>query len=275
MAIKFDKIGYWSEIKLEIIRRYATEYSKILSKSGRFSHCYVDAFAGLGKHKRKEDGTEVPGSPLVALSVKPPFREYWFIDMEEEKVEFLRDQVGDRPDVRYRKGDCNQILLEEVFPTLRFEDYRRALLLLDPYGLQLHWRVIKESADLKTTEMFLNFPVMDMNRNVFWHNPELVDPRDVVRMTEFWGDESWRDVAYTTEWTLFGDEKKKTDNQTVADGFRKRVKDVAGFKYVPPPIPMRNDQGAIVYYLFFASHKAVAEKIITHIFDKFRDRGRM
>ncbi len=275
MAIKFDKIGYWSEVKLEIIHRYAAEYSKILSKDGRFSHRYIDAFAGFGKHKRKEDGTEVPGSPLVALNVEPPFREYWFIDLEEEKLEFLQDQVGDRPDVRYRKGDCNQILLDEVFPTLRYEDYRRALLLLDPYGLHLDWTVIKAAADLKTTEIFLNFPIMDMNRNVFWNNPELVDPRDVERMTLFWGDESWRDVAYTTEWTLFGDEQKKADNQAVADGFRSRLRDVAGFKYVPPPIPMRNDQGAIVYYLFFASHKAVAEKIITHIFDKFRDRGRM
>jgi len=29
--LKFDTIGYWSEIKLDIIREYAGAYSKILS----------------------------------------------------------------------------------------------------------------------------------------------------------------------------------------------------------------------------------------------------
>jgi len=36
---------------------------------------------------------------------------------------------------------------------------------------------------------------------------------------------------------------------------------------------MRNDQGAIVYYLFFASQVDVAEKIVTGIFDKYRNMG--
>ena len=30
----------------------------------------------------------------------------------------------------------------KVFPTLRFESYRRALCLLDPYGLDLKWEVM-------------------------------------------------------------------------------------------------------------------------------------
>jgi hypothetical protein len=31
MKLKYDFIGYWSEIKLDIIREYATAYSKIVS----------------------------------------------------------------------------------------------------------------------------------------------------------------------------------------------------------------------------------------------------
>jgi hypothetical protein len=38
-----------------------------------------------------------------------------------------------------------------------------------------------------------------------------------------------------------------------------------GFK----PLPMRNSKKAVVYYLFFASPKAVAEKIITDIFRNY------
>ena len=47
---KFDEIGYWSEIKLEIINDYAKEYMKILSKQNFLKPIYVDAFSGAGKH---------------------------------------------------------------------------------------------------------------------------------------------------------------------------------------------------------------------------------
>ena len=45
---KYDEIGYWSEIKLDIIKDYAAAYSRILSsqKKPNFYHIYIDAFAG-------------------------------------------------------------------------------------------------------------------------------------------------------------------------------------------------------------------------------------
>jgi len=48
------------------------------------------------------------------------------------------------------------------------------------------------------------------------------------------------------------------------------LKDVAGFKYVPDPLPTKNSNNAVVYYLLLASQKAVAEKIIRDIFAKYR-----
>ena len=114
-----------------------------------------------------------------------------------------------------------------------------------------------------------------MNRNVFWQNPEGVDPDDIARMTAFWGDDSWRKIAYTPIPTLFGGpvDMKTADNRTIADAYRRRLKEVAGFKYVPEPIPMRNSKNAVVYYLFFASPKAVGEKIVKEIFDRYRNYG--
>jgi len=38
-------------------------------------------------------------------------------------------------------------------------------------------------------------------------------------------------------------------------------------------MPMRNEQGAIVYYLFFASQVDVADRIVTDIFEKYRNLG--
>jgi hypothetical protein len=37
---------------------------------------------------------------------------------------------------------------------------------------------------------------------------------------------------------------------------------------------MRNSNKAVIYYLFFASQKPVAENIITDIFEKYRRRPR-
>ena len=273
-SLKFDEIGYWSEIKLDIVKDYASAYSRILTAQRKpaLHHVYIDAFAGAGVHISKATGKYVPGSPINALLVKPPFREYHLIDIDRQKVARLRDLVKERKDVHIHEGDCNRILLEQVFPNVKWEQYRRGLCLLDPYGLQLDWKVIETAGKMRTIDMFLNFPVADMNRNVLWRHPEGVDAADLKRMNEFWGDESWREIAYTTKLNLFSYPEKE-ENAVVAEGFRQRLLKVARFKHVVKPLPMRNTKGAIVYYLFFASQKLAAEDIIVDIFRKYGQRG--
>jgi three-Cys-motif partner protein len=272
--VKFDEIGYWSEVKLDIIRDYAAEYSRILSaqKSPAFYHIYIDAFAGAGMHVSKSTGDFIPGSPQNALLVKPPFREYHLIDLDRKKVDSLRKITASYSNVTIYEGDCNDLLLTKVFPRAQFSDYKRALCLIDPYGLHLNWEVMLTAGRMKSIEIFLNFPIMDMNMNVLKRDPGKVALRQAARMTAFWGDESWRQTAYDTTANLFGVEEKET-NEVIAEAFRQRLKRVAGFKYVPAPIPMRNNRGATVYYLFFASQKPVAEDIVRYIFDKYRNRG--
>ncbi len=274
MGKDFDEINNWSEVKLDIVREYAAAYSRILSAQSapRFYHLYIDGFAGAGIHLSRSTGEFVAGSPLNALLVTPPFREYHFVDMNTGKAETLRALTKDRRDVTVHEGDANEVLLQRVFPRAEFGAYRRALCLLDPYGLHLNWKVILAAGQMRSIEIFLNFPTADMNRNVLWRNPEKVSPAQADRMTAFWGDDSWRKVAYDTTRNLFGWEEK-TDNDTVAQAFRERLRKVAGFKHVPAPLPMRNSKGAVIYYLFFASHKPVADQIVKDIFEKYQSRG--
>lgn len=273
--LKLDEIGYWSEIKLDIIGDYAKAYSTILAaqEKPRFHHVYVDAFAGAGVHKSKKTGEEIDGSPVIAVNTEPPFKEYHFIDLNGLKVENLRKLFGQRSDINIHEGDCNQIMLEKVLPRILFKDYRRGLCLLDPYGLHLNWEVIRTVGQMKTIDMFLNFPIADMNRNVFWRHSEGVAEDDIARMNAFWGDDTWRTAAYRKEIGLFDDIEEKNDNETVVEAFRERLRKVAGFSNVPEPIPMRNSTGATVYYLFFASPKPVAQSIVTDIFTKYQNRG--
>lgn len=271
MTLVLDEIGYWSEIKLDILSEYASAYSRILNAKKGLSYIYIDGFAGAGIHISRSSSELVPGSPSLALKVDPPFHEYHFIDLDGERAENLRKIAGTRKNVFVYEGDCNKILLEQVFPRVRWEDYRRALCIIDPYGLHLNWEVMKKAGTMKTMDIFLNFPVADINRNILWLNPARVDSRDIERMNRFWGDGSWRDIAYKSTPTLFGDEELiKQDTKIVVEAFRKRLKTIGGFEYVPEPMPMVNKKGAVVYYLFFASQKAVAQDIIRYIFNKYR-----
>jgi hypothetical protein len=72
---------------------------------------------------------------------------------------------------------------------------------------------------------------------------------------------------------LFKERLDKATNTEVAEAFRERLREAAGFRNVPEPLAMRNSQGAIVYYLFFASQKAVANDIVEQVFKKYRSRG--
>jgi three-Cys-motif partner protein len=270
-AVPIDAIGYWSEIKLDIIREYAQAYATILAKQKNMTFAYVDGFAGAGVHLDTA-GDWVLGSPLNALNVRPPFHDYYLIDLDDRRVSMLKKLTAEYSNVHLFGGDCNKVLMEEVFPQVKYENYRRALCLLDPYGLHLNWEVVARAGAMRSIELFVNFPLMDMNMNVLWHNPSRVDPKQAARMTAYWGDDSWRRVAYTGEWNLFGFPEKE-GNQVIARAYQERLKNVAGFAYVPDPLPMRNSKGAEVYYLFFASQKPVAQKIVREIFVKYHERG--
>ena len=269
--LQFDEIGDWSQIKLEILKKYAAAYSTILSAQTKASlfHVYIDAFAGAGQHVSKVTQEFVPGSPLNALAVQPQFREFHLIDIAPEKIEKLRELIGPRKDVFIYQGDCNEILLRDVFPRVQYTQYRRGLCVLNPYGLHLDWNVISTAGHMESLDVFLNFPVQDMNRNVFWHNSQGVDESQIRRMNLFWGDESWRNIVYQTKWNLFGIPEKEP-NEVVAEAFRKRLREVAGFDRAPEPLPMKNSKGATIYYLFFASQNKTAEKIAREIFGKYR-----
>jgi three-Cys-motif partner protein len=270
--VKLDEIGPWSEVKLDIVRKYAGAYTTVLRKQGFLrKSLYIDAFAGAGTHIRKATGEMVKGSPLNALLVQPPFHEFHFIDIDGGRAQRLKELAGDRRDVYVYEQDCNAILLDKVFPRARYSDYNRALCLLDPYAMNLKWEVIEAAGKSGSIEIFLNFMIMDMNMNVLKHDQSKVQANQRERLTAFWGDENdWKDAAYSADNTLFGPVDKKNPNEVLAGKFRERLKKAAGFKYVPEPLPMRNSTGAVVYYLYFASPNSTGAKIVGDIFEKYR-----
>jgi three-Cys-motif partner protein len=270
---EFDEIGIWSEVKLAIIREYASAYARILDATRRdrissLKWLYIDAYAGPGMHLSKTTREVVDGSPQIALKTSPPFSEYHFIDADAKRAEQLRGIAGDRKDVYIYSADCNDILLDKVFPRAKYDDYRRALCLLDPYNINLKWEVIEAAGKMGSVEVFLNFMIMDINRNVLRKNPDKALQRKVEQLTRLWGDEMWIDAAYDASGNLFGD-PEKVSNERFEATWRERLKKKAGFKFVSKPMPMKTRTNSVIYYLYFASQKPVAAGIADDIFKKY------
>lgn len=266
----FDEIGYWSEIKLEIVKKYASAYSTILTKR-EFWHVYIDAFAGSGLNISRKTGKYILGSPLNALLVEPPFREFHFIDLDRKKVKNLRKEAEKREDVFVYEGDCNKILMEKVFSKVNYKEYRRGLCLLDPYTLNYNWEIIKTAGLMRSIDLFINFPAMAINRDILWRDFERIGDKQVERMNAFWGDNSWTEVAYSEEQSLFGTVKKKASIENVLKGYCDRLRKDACFKYISNPMPMRCE-GKIIYYLIFTSQQLVAIDIVDDIMSVYRGR---
>ena len=171
-GFRFDEVGDWSVLKLDIIEQYGSAYTKAFSVRGRdLKKYYIDGFSGGGVHVVKRTGQQIEGSPARALKITPPFNGFYFIDLDKGKTANLEKLCEGRGDVRIINDDANSYL-RKLLPTIQYRLFNRALCVLDPYGLHLDWEVMELAGQSKAVDMFLNFPVMDMNRNAIWRTPE-------------------------------------------------------------------------------------------------------
>ena len=265
-------------LKLDIVEKYGRGYTTAFNNErGAFLRkYYIDGFSGAGVHVVKRTRQQIEGSPARALRVQPPFNGFHFIDLNPAKTDQLEQLRAGREDVWIHTGDANEHL-KKLLPTMQYEDRKRALCLLDPYGLHLDWEVMRTAGELGTIDMFLNFPIMDMNRNALLWKPELADPDDITRMTRFWGDEALGDRpawAASKQGDMFGaTEQEKQSNKVVAEASPRAVEESSGFADVPELLPMTNSKNAVLYYLFFAAKHRAAANIAADIFKRARRGG--
>ena len=277
-SVDIDDIGIWSEFKLSILERYFKEYTKILSHQNYFKFYYIDAFAGAGIHLSKSKDRIIKGSPLKALEIEPPFHHYHFIDLDLDRVSFLKKQIGERKDVTIHQGDSN-LELKKILPSIKHNEYKRAICLLDPYKKKnLHWETILLAGKMDTVEVFINFPIMDINRSIAIKNPDEISKKTMDDMDLFWGDHSWYNELFASTGDLFGKDikyKKAIANNVLVKSFKKRLKKLAGYKYIPDPVPMKNGSNNTIYFLYFATNNKTAYKIVSHLFNKYKTEGKI
>jgi len=266
-----DLIGRWSIEKLHLLKKYLSAYVKILSHQRWCKgYEYIDAFAGTGKPRTRDEQLYVDGSPRVALSLTPPFTQYHFIEQSDWRIGKLETVRKEFPNLNIAvyHGDCNRVLQEQILPQLPTAAYKRAIAFIDPFGMSMHWDTMKILAGLGTVEAFINVPVMAVNRSVLKKNPEAITEQDRGRMERFWGGGDWFATFYKEEPTLFGPERNKTLRSGLEFGLQYRKRLMKIFSHCTEPILMTNSVSTPLYCILFAGHNPTGVRIAGDIFKR-------
>lgn len=277
--------GEWTTTKLDILGKYLTAYTTALQDKPTperpFRKAYIDAFAGTGYRTMSRTGSDAPddeadanlalpdlaepapqqlldGSARLALKVEPHFDRYIFIDSRKKHVRELQKLKTEFPHLASRidprHGDANAEI-----KSLCAKGWKghRAVLFLDPYGMQVEWDTIEAVAKTKAIDLWLLFPLgIGVNRLVTRSGdiPESWQRRLDILL----GTPNWRDEFYAvdrTQMSLFGGEAErvvKASVATIGRYFNDRLTTIfAGV--ADHPAVLRNSVGNPLFLLCFAA----------------------
>ncbi len=293
MGRELPEVGSWAREKLGRLRAYLRAYMTILSKQAPLKTVYVDAFAAAGRavvrRREHEDPTihldlgetsdedtheVIDGSPRVALEIEPPFDQYVFIETDEQRLAQLKEletHYGARRKIAVRSGDCNEYLTTKLLKVLAQERKWRCVVFLDPFGMQVPWSTIKELADTKLVEVFINFPVgMAIQRLLPRSGRFSVKQR--AKLDQYFGAPNWYDEVYATETGLFESKVRKRSDaaKRLLAWYRGRLK--AAFGHVSTARLITNSKGGYLYYLVFAGPNATGAKIASYVLGPARPK---
>lgn len=265
--------GDWTAEKLERVRKYLVAYAKIM-RSQNFRFAYVDAFAGTGYNTpraRKEDGAQLfpelvgddaasflDGSARIALKVEPRFTKYIFIEKDSERVDELVKLKDEFPelgsDIVVVNADANAYLRDLC--ENRKWSRNRAVLFLDPFGMQVTWDTMKAIAKTKAIDLWILFP-LGIGVNRLLRRDAKISEAWQRRLDDFFGTRDWQDAFYETktEEGLFGNEaktEKVADFDSIGRFFVERLRSI--FPGVAKnPLALHNSANTPLYLLCFAA----------------------
>jgi three-Cys-motif partner protein len=204
--------GEWTETKLKKVKSYLASYQRAL-KNQHFITWYVDAFAGTGSRTTPEIvdmsfsllGDEVAeeeaaryrdGSAKIALQLPRPFNRYLFIEKSRQKCDelesaIIRDFGGLRQRCIIRQDDSNDALC--AWCKERDWSRERAVVFLDPFGLQVDWSTVVSLGATKGVDLWYLFP---LNLLRLLRLDGVIEPRWRARLDSVFGTREWETRFY-------------------------------------------------------------------------------
>ncbi len=233
-----------TKAKHEILERYLDAWFPILATYNQ-RIVYIDGFCGPGRYKGGEDG-----SPIIAIKKalnhfgRLQNREisFIFIDEREDRIDHLKSEIASmkipqnffiHTEVSEFEKTVGQILNDlksknlNLAPTFAF---------VDPFGFKgIPFSLIKELLNNPKTEVFINIMADFINR--FVEHPDANTRQHIIDL--FGTDQALQIIAD-------GDNRLETLRQLYQAQLETCAKYVRYFE-------MQDEQGRLIYYLFFAS----------------------
>lgn len=293
--------GDWTDLKLDALRKYLSFFTTALRNKG-FELRYIDAFAGSGGRlidraiddepfllgvEAKLKQVYVPGSARIALQTSPPFQQIILIERHGRRCAALEALCAEYPDIRARtqRGEANAALIDICRTTPWLRPHRgssgiRAVLFLDPYGMNVEFATLQEIAATQAIDVWYLFPLSGLYRQAA-RSGEKLTPEKRASITRILGTPDWEDAFYGRKertddlFASLGDEENRAKLRRVADVrmienyVKTRLKDILPHVSNPRTLTMKN--GAPLFSLFFAVSSpnpkaiALAKKVADHI----------
>ena len=285
---KDGSVGPWAKEKLAALGDYLGFYTTALKKQGHWLRgtTFVDAFAGPGLSPIRsgpkpaetssflevipEAGEEqvefVKGSPRVALDIATPFSSYLFIDLDPKRVaelDALKQEYGATRNIVVFEGDANAGIQEWLASGIDWK-HHRAVVFLDPFGMQVSWETIKALAATKAIEVIINFPLHMAIQRLLTKSGE-IPPRWQESLNALFGSPEWRLLTYQEDKDLFGTTTSKTADSglRLLEWYRGRLKSIFG--NASPARLVKNTRGNPLYYLIWAGPNRLGLKGAVHV----------
>lgn len=267
--------GAHTEIKLAAIEAYSKFYTSVLK--GWADTWYVDAFAGTG-HRTQDMATgglfegeaigtqeqTFDGSVTKALAVEPRFSHLIWIEQRAahfKALEVVRSQHQDR-DITLHRGDANTHI-QSIFsngpwakPVLGSN--ARALVFLDPYGMNVKWRTHEILAATQRADVWYLANLKAAVQQLA-HDHSAIDEDKRRSVSEFFGTPEWEQKFYKfseAKRDLFSIEPSKgtrsVDRRNVAEFLEERLNTL--YNYVSPPMALTVGNQDDYFLLFCLSN---------------------
>lgn len=289
--------GAWTEEKLNAFEKYVRAYLTIMNKyRGQYDWklIYFDGFAGSGSRNEDitsednqlmmdmmdehqitaEELTPYKGAAERVLNITQEGLDfYYFIDKDAASSSQLQEKLASyQKDKRleFRHSDANTEV-SKLADAMRKNSKLKALVLLDPFGMQVDWSSI-ERLKGTSTDLWILIPTGVIVNRLLDRKCKLTH---IEKLTSFFGkDEAFlRNYFYSThqDMTLFGDveviEKVKEPIRKIAELYIQQM--VTIFKYVTKqPLVLCNTRNMPIFHFACASNNESAVKIAHEIINK-------
>ena len=274
--------GAWTQQKLNILEKYLDAYTTALKKKP-FKLMYIDAFAGTGKiapdqeNEYGEFSEFMDGSTARAINITDkPFDKLIFIEQDSDrsaKLTTLRATHSDR-NIIIETAEANEFLSIRLC-----EDWRqwRGVLFLDPFGTQVKWQTIEIIASWQALDTWILFPASAIARMMPTSRlPDDIMPAWASRLTDVYGDESWRQLYQDDpQRNLFNEPSQIRDKgvQGLSNIYKNKLRDLFGNRFLEQSRTLKNSRNSTFFeFLFCVGNpkgirpaKQIAKHILEHL----------